>query len=100
MRLRETVRSLNELLARKNETINALNFSNQSLEEEIASLGLEQGAFEDLQALMVTLRADLEDRDTRIAELQLQWEALQTQHMVQKLMPRPMEMALALDLPV
>ena len=79
MRLRETVRSLNELLARKNETINALNFSIQSLEEEIASLGLEQGAFEDLQALMVTLRADLEDRDTRIAELQLQWDALQTQ---------------------
>ena len=74
LRLRETVRSLNELLARKNAAINELNQSLLALEAQIEALRLDRTAFEELQALVVTLRRDVSAGDSTAADLNRQLE--------------------------
>ena len=74
LRLRETVRSLNELLARKNAAINELNQSLLALDAQIEALSVDRAAFEELQALVVTLRRDVSAGDSTAADLNRQLE--------------------------
>ena len=74
LRLRETVRSLNELLARKNVAINELTQSLLALEAQIEALSVDRTAFEELQALVVTLRRDVSAGDSTVADLNRQLE--------------------------
>ena len=74
LRLRETVRSLNEVLARKNTAIEELNQSILGLEARIEALRLDHAAFEDLQMQVAELRVHITDRDSTIADLNRQLE--------------------------